>query len=703
MRPIRLAAALVLIASSGLAQHRVALQSGQRLLVLDRDGEIEWEMPWGATHELHARPNGNLMVLRAPSEVVEIERETRSVVWSYDAADQGEGPVQVHGFEPLPNGDVWIAESGRGRLVLVDRQGRVQRELALELERSIPDLDTRWVRTTGTGGLLVCHAAEGVVREYDAESGAQRWGLELGSLVAGSGGRLAAANFGEKCFAALRLPGGNTLITTGTGRALIEVGQEGELLWSAGPAELPELSLARVTGVQPLANGRYVFGNDPGGADGALLVELDPSENKVTWRLDASDELGRTLGAFQVLDDDPESELRERARRIHHRVLTLDTHKDINVTLASPDYPEEPEARRMAVLAQDPTVWGTNQVDFPKMRAGALDVAFYIVYVGQGPLTEQGFADARATAETKFETIERMLERYPEHIELARTPADVERIAAAGKLVCAIGIENGYAMGEDLSAIEEFHRRGARYMSITHNRHSQLGDSNTPEEPIHGGLTELGRRAIEEMNRVGIMVDISHAGEETTMQTIALSKAPVMASHSGVDGVRLHGRNLSDRELFALKKNGGVLQCVAFASYVKDDGDRIQFIRKVREELGMPLRGGGGTKEQREALRAAVRAFDAVRPRSNVADFVDHIDYAVERIGIEHVAISSDFDGGGGVEGWDDASETFNVTLELVRRGYTEEEIGLMWSGNTLRVWREVEAYAASLRQGDGE
>ncbi|MEC8512979.1 MAG: dipeptidase [Planctomycetota bacterium] len=403
--------------------------------------------------------------------------------------------------------------------------------------------------------------------------------------------------------------------------------------------------------------------------------------------------------------EESEADLIARARRIHYDTLTLDTHKDIRATLARAPEAQDPAERERQRRRDDPTLWGPNQVDFPKMRAGGLDVAFYIVYVGQGALDDEGFARAREQALAKFDAIERMAERYPGHIGLARSAADVEQIASEGKLVACIGIENGYAMGEDLGAIAEFHARGARYMSITHNRHSQLGDSNTPEEPLHGGLSDLGRRAIEEMNRVGVMVDVSHASKATTLQTIAHSKAPVIASHSSVDAVFEHGRNLSDEELRAVKANGGVVQCVAFRAYVKDDGGRRDFIAETREELGLPAQRGSRaapddpeTRAKMRELRARVEAFDARLEPASVKHLVDHIDHAVKVAGIDHVGISSDFDGGGGVDGWDDASETPNVTIELVRRGYTAEEIGKLWSGNTLRVWRAVESVAAAQR-----
>ena len=243
------------------------------------------------------------------------------------------------------------------------------------------------------------------------------------------------------------------------------------------------------------------------------------------------------------------------------------------------------------------------------MRAGGLDVAFYIVYVGQGALDE-GFARARAQALAKFDAIERMAERYPGHIGLARSAADVERITSEGRLVACIGIENGYAMGEDLGA--EFHARGARYLRIT-NRHSQLGDSNTPEEPLHGGPASSppGHRGDEpgrDHGRRLPRLEDHDAADDRSLQ--GACRLP-----SSVDAVFEHGRNLSDDELRAIKANGGVVQCVAFRAYVKDDGGRQDFIASVRDELGLrPARPRGGRPrvacEDARAARA-VEAFDA--------------------------------------------------------------------------------------------
>ena len=404
-----------------------------------------------------------------------------------------------------------------------------------------------------------------------------------------------------------------------------------------------------------------------------------------------------------------EQEIFDKAMDIHERVITLDTHVDINVN----NFTEETNYTQRL----------DTQVDLIKMEEGGLDVAWLIVYTGQDTLTEEGYADAYENAISKFDAIHRLTEEIaPDQIELATTSEDVRRIVAEGKKVAMIGVENAYPVGEDLSRIEEFYDRGARYMSLTHNGHSQFGDSNTGErdgEWMHNGLSDLGREAIAEMNRVGIMIDISHPAKTTNMETMELSAAPVIASHSSARAVYDHSRNLSDEELLRLKENGGVVQTVAFRGYV--DGEKHAawqeasrtILEEEAEKLGFEMVGWGDIREmsdeEREEYMEMYRtAQDNAEPRIenevnvntppvSVADFADHIDYMVDLIGIEHVGISSDFDGGGGVYNWMDASETFNVTHELVKRGYSEEEIAMLWSGNLLRVLDEVQAVADEL------
>jgi membrane dipeptidase len=334
-------------------------------------------------------------------------------------------------------------------------------------------------------------------------------------------------------------------------------------------------------------------------------------------------------------------------------------------------------------------------------------------------------------------------ELAPTRVGLALTAADARRIYASGRKVVFIGIENGFPVGSDITNVKKFYDLGGRYMSLAHNGHSQLSDSNTGERDnvwLHNGLSPLGRQVVAEMNKWGIMVDISHPSKASMMQTVALSKAPIIASHSGVRAICNHSRNMDDEQIDAMKRNGGVIQLVAFNSYVKcnpeKDAARTAALEALRAEYGITApagrgggRGGAGAaaaggrggaavaggrggaatvtaNDQIQALPEARRneylakQEDIVSrrypsdPVATVKDFVDHIDYVVKRIGIDHAGISSDFDGGGGVDGWRSASETFNVTLEMVRRGYTEEQISKIWSGNLLRVMERVEQVA---------
>jgi membrane dipeptidase len=425
-----------------------------------------------------------------------------------------------------------------------------------------------------------------------------------------------------------------------------------------------------------------------------------------------------------------------RAKAIHDRVIALDTHNDIdpqNFT-ASCNY----------------TMRLTTQVNLPKMKEGGLDVSFFIVYVGQGELTPAGYDNAYRAAVAKFDAVHRLTEQIaPNEIELALTSADVTRIAKSGKKVAVIGIENGYPLGTDLKRVKEFYDRGGRYMSLAHNGHNQLADSHTGEagnEWKWGGLSPFGREVLQEMNRLGIMVDVSHPSKASILQAIGLSKAPVIASHSSVRKLANQTRNLDDEMLMAIKTNGGVVQINSVADFVKaDPKERAPAIAALRAEFGLPTGRGGGpggrgaaspatyrcpvetpggtsadtgrggrggrgaagpetlAADRRAEFERRMAQIDRQFPaagRATVKDYVDHIDYAVKLIGIDHVGIASDFDGGGGVEGWNSAAESFNLTLELVRRGYTEEQIAKIWSGNLLRVWSEVEKVAAGIQSG---
>jgi membrane dipeptidase len=397
-----------------------------------------------------------------------------------------------------------------------------------------------------------------------------------------------------------------------------------------------------------------------------------------------------TTSGVQQGSASSENQLIARARAIHDRVITIDTHDDI------PNNWGTPEA--------DPLTT-ERQVNLKKMKQGGLDVAFFAVFVGQTPRTPENTERAKQIAMQKFEGIHRMAEQmYPDRIAIAYSPEDVERINKSGKLAAAIGIENGYVIGNDLGLLKKYYDLGARYMTLAHTANNDLCDSSTdPNGPEHHGISALGRQVVAEMNRVGMMVDISHVSKECMMQATALSKAPVIASHSSTRALADVPRNMDDEQLLALKKNGGVMQTVALAGYVRvPSAEKQAAIAALRQELGMRGgRGGGGGAGVSDSVRAVYTArmaeIEAKYPGPTVKDFVDHIDHAVKLIGIDHVGISSDFDGGGGVKGWSDASESLNVTIELVRRGYSEEDIRKIWGGNVLRVWAENQRIAKTL------
>ena len=374
------------------------------------------------------------------------------------------------------------------------------------------------------------------------------------------------------------------------------------------------------------------------------------------------------------------------------RALTLDTHIDIPLDFAT--------------AATDPLT-ADLQVNLTKMAAGGLDAGFFIVFVGQTARTAEGYARAEADALTKFAAIHRMAEQlYPERIEIAYSAADVPRIAAAGKLVAAIGIENGYSLGPSLAMLDRYYALGARYAGLVHDGDNDLARSARPSAALGdpadsaAGVSALGAEAIARMNRLGIMVDVSHGAKQTALDAMRLSAAPVIASHSGIASVNTHPRNMDDETLLALKADGGVVQVVAYDSYLKaQPEEKATELRALRQSVGLTAgaRLESLPAEQRTAYDEGRRELEARWPAATVADLVDHIDYAVKLIGVDHVGIASDFDGGGGITGWADAAETANVTAELEARGYSREDIDKIWSGNLLRVWREAESTAAKL------
>jgi len=417
------------------------------------------------------------------------------------------------------------------------------------------------------------------------------------------------------------------------------------------------------------------------------------------------------LLAFNSCNQAPKEteSLEAKIDRIHSEAITIDTHNDINTAnfTDSINYTQRLD----------------TQVNLPKMNEGGLDVSWLIVYTGQGELTEAGYEKAKTNALDKFSAIHKLTEEIaPEKIGLATTSAEVRSLINSGKKVAMIGVENAYPIGMDIGNFETYYNLGARYISLSHNGHSQFSDSNTGEKDavwLHNGLSDFGKEAVAEMNRLGIMIDISHPSKEAMMQMISLSKAPIIASHSSARALCDHSRNLDDEQLLLLKENGGVVQTVAFSSYLNTEKHeaRNEYAKEVYQNIAKEMGVVWYERNQFSSLSDSERAtFMEVYPKIvslgketlandpnapeavSVLDFVNHIDYLVNLIGIDHVGISSDFDGGGGIAGWSDSSETKNVTAALVKRGYSQEQINKLWGENLLRVLDEVQAVSLKLK-----
>jgi len=410
---------------------------------------------------------------------------------------------------------------------------------------------------------------------------------------------------------------------------------------------------------------------------------------------------GLALAACSQQEPAPltEEEIIAKAQSVHEQALTLDTHVDIpGAQYATAELDPGSENNRL-------------KCSLPNMEKGGLDGVFLAVFVGQrGGLNEEGYKAAYESAMGKFEAIHRLVETmHPDRCELATRADDVERIAKTGKRVIMIGIENGYPVGEDISLVEKYYDLGARYITLSHSGHNQICDSSSPSEPMHNGLSDFGRQVVAEMNRLGIIIDVSHISKKSYSDVIEASKAPFMASHSGCAALNDHNRNLDDDQLKALAKNGGVIQVVALGGFLRGQSpERTKAISELREELGYRRTGRqqrqNMTDQQRdeyqklmETYQERMKSIDAQYPPTSVTveDYVDHIDHAVKIAGIDHVGIGTDFDGGGGIPGFNDHSECLNVTTELLRRGYSEENIKKIWGGNLMRVWREVERVAS--------
>ena len=376
----------------------------------------------------------------------------------------------------------------------------------------------------------------------------------------------------------------------------------------------------------------------------------------------------------------------QKARALHDRMLTVDTHCDTAFSLLRTDWKIGDR--------HDPAARGSGKIDLPRMREGGLDAEFFAAFVGQGPLNAEAYVKAKDSALRAVGAVRKMTEDYSSVIGLAVDPQGARRLKKEGKLTAFIGLENGYPIGRDLSLIELFYKNGVRYITLCHSSDNDICDSSTDRRDAQDkGLSDFGRQVVAECNRLGMIIDISHASEKSISDILAVTKAPIIASHSSARAVCDNPRNLTDDQLRALAKNGGVVQICFLAAYVKTP-PVIPEREKALKEL--EAKYGNIRAIQDEAVRAkAMAEREAVNQkfpqvRATVEDLVDHIDHVKKVVGVDYAGIGTDFDGGGGVVGCDDVSGMIHVTEELIRRGYTDREIEKIWGGNFLRVFQKV-------------
>ena len=392
----------------------------------------------------------------------------------------------------------------------------------------------------------------------------------------------------------------------------------------------------------------------------------------------------------------PQKSLSERTAQIHDEVLTVDTHIDWPIQqFLNPDF--NPSVRHA------PGEFGSGQWDLIRMQEGGLDAVFMSIFTPQRERTEEGHTRAKEIALKQIESTKKMIADNPDTAAIALTPEDAYRLEKEGKRAIFLGMENGYPIAKDLRNVKLFFDLGVRYITITHSKNNELGDSSTDEQQEWGGLSPLGKEVVKEMNRLGMMVDISHVHDETFWDIIKLTKAPVIASHSSARALRDVPRNLSDEMLKAIAENGGVVQVCFLDDFIKkmaQTPERLAALEQLKEERSAWV-NGELSQEESEKLKEKYHQINEKYPknRPTLAEAIDHIDRMVKVMGIDHVGIGSDFDGGGGLIGIDDVSQMPNITRELLARGYTKDEIRKLWGGNLMRVFSEVIQVAAELQK----
>ena len=394
----------------------------------------------------------------------------------------------------------------------------------------------------------------------------------------------------------------------------------------------------------------------------------------------------------RIYGNETESELIDRALLIHKKVLTLDTHADTPLRMIEPGF-------RMSDR-HDPNETG-SKVDYPRMIEGGLDAIFFAAFVAQDIRNDKGNFRAKNLCVQMIDSILSSIQQNSDVVGLALNPEDAYSLEKQGKRAIYIGIENGYPIGGDLSNIETYYKKGVRYITLVHSSNNDLADSATdPAGPEHNGISEFGSKVVKEMNRLGIMVDVSHGSDAVFYDAIKISKAPIIATHSNARSVTNHKRNMTDDMLKLIAKNGGVVQLTMLSNYLRDPVPNIT-AEKLKKELLSSIKPiDQMTTLEKETMRKRLNDIDDKYPiaPANLKNVVDHIDHIVNVAGIDHVGIGCDFDGGGGIDGVFDVSQVMNITIELVKRGYNEDQIAKIWGGNLIRVFSEVQTIARKIK-----
>jgi len=384
-----------------------------------------------------------------------------------------------------------------------------------------------------------------------------------------------------------------------------------------------------------------------------------------------------------------EEQLVRRADKIHVSILTVDTHCDTPMEFSDPAFD-------LGVRHED------GCVDFPRMIEGGLHAEFFAVFTGQGPRNDSAYNEVHQKALDIFDAIHKNVEKNNAVAEIATSPDDAYRLKKAGKIAAFIGVENGYPIGKDISRIRQYYDLGARYITLAHTKNNDICDSSTdPVGPENNGLSPFGSQVVKEMNRLGMMVDISHISDKSFYDVLKVTNAPVLASHSSCRALCVSPRNLTDDMLVALKENGGVIQICILGNYLKTPEPNPELDSKMKELKDRYGEFNALSDSMKKIMRKEYKDIQKSYAKpATVKDVVDHIDHVVQVVGVDYVGIGTDFDGGGGVEGCRTASEMKNITIELLRRGYSKSDITKIWGGNVMRVLQKVEDLAKRTTSG---